>query len=83
MADPLGMLQAALVAEPNTKIQAEHLDTLRKSLERNIAPIKVMASLLTTKTLNSDQWLLKSWVLDVFHYALAQSALSIEDKTHC
>jgi symplekin len=77
-------LQAALGAAPNSNTQANYLSGLRESLERNPLPIKVFATLLIARThAGSDFWLLKDWCLDLFHFALTKSTLSIDDKTWC
>ncbi|KAJ4473814.1 Symplekin tight junction protein C terminal-domain-containing protein [Lentinula aciculospora] len=79
--DPLQTLQAALNTEPNSKEQAEILATLRESLEVQPAPIRVLVPILISKVVNAGDSLLKSWVIDLFHYGLCRSSLSLDVKT--
>ncbi|KAJ3505780.1 hypothetical protein NLJ89_g7237 [Agrocybe chaxingu] len=79
--DPLQTLQAALAAPPNSQEQADVLATLRESLEKYPAPIVVLAPSLITTVANAGDSLLKRWVLDLFHFAISRSSLSLDQRT--
>ncbi|KAJ3986382.1 Symplekin tight junction protein C terminal-domain-containing protein [Lentinula detonsa] len=79
--DPLQTLQAALNTEPNSKEQADLLASLRESLEAQPAPIRVLVPILISRVVNAADSLLKSWVLDLFHFGLCRSSLSLDVKT--
>ncbi|KAF9072274.1 Symplekin tight junction protein C terminal-domain-containing protein [Rhodocollybia butyracea] len=79
--DPLQTLQAALNAEPNSKAQAEILASLREGLENQPAPIRVLVPILISNLVNSNNALLKSWVIDLFHFGICRSSLSLDVKT--
>ncbi|KAJ4494142.1 Symplekin tight junction protein C terminal-domain-containing protein [Lentinula lateritia] len=79
--DPLQTLQAALNTEPNSKEQADLLASLRESLEAQPAPIRVLVPILISRVVNAGDSLLKSWVIDLFHYGLCRSSLSLDVKT--
>ncbi|KAJ3710952.1 Symplekin tight junction protein C terminal-domain-containing protein [Lentinula raphanica] len=79
--DPLQTLQAALNTEPNSKEQADLLATLRESLEAYPTPIRVLVPILISKVVNAADSLLKSWVIDLFHFGLCRSSLSLDIKT--
>lgn len=79
--DPLQLLQAALTAPENTKEQADLLASLRETLELHPAPIPILVHTLTGKVVNAEDSLLKRWVLDLSHFALGRSTLSIDQRT--
>ncbi|XP_006461965.1 hypothetical protein AGABI2DRAFT_206048, partial [Agaricus bisporus var. bisporus H97] len=79
--DPLQLLQAALTAPENTTEQANLLVALREALELHPAPIPILVHTLIGKVVNSGDSLLKRWVLDLLHFALGRSSLSIEQRT--
>ncbi|KIK60366.1 hypothetical protein GYMLUDRAFT_43667 [Collybiopsis luxurians FD-317 M1] len=79
--DPLQTLQAALSTEQNSKEQADLLALLRESLETQPAPIRVLVPILISKVVNAGDSLLKSWVIDLFHFGLCRSSLSLDAKT--
>ncbi|KAF5388652.1 hypothetical protein D9757_004811 [Collybiopsis confluens] len=79
--DPLQTLQAALSTEQNSKEQADLLGSLRESLEAQPAPIRVLVPILISKVVNAGDSLLKSWVIDLFHFGLCRSSLSLDAKT--
>ncbi|GLB41805.1 putative symplekin tight junction protein C terminal [Lyophyllum shimeji] len=80
-ADPLHTLQAALKVPPNSKEQADLLAALRVQLENAPAPIPILAGTLTGLIVNAGDSLLKRWVIDLLHFAICRSSLSIEQRT--
>lgn len=79
--DPLQLLQAALTSPENTTEQASLLTTLRETLELHPAPIPILVHTLIGKVVNAEDSLLKRWVLDLLHFALGRSTLSIDQRT--
>ncbi|KAF5374859.1 hypothetical protein D9758_000263 [Tetrapyrgos nigripes] len=79
--DPLQTLQAALSVPANSEEQAELLSKLRDSLEQHPAPIRVLVGTLITIVVNAGDSLLKTWVIDLLHFAICRSTLSTEQKT--
>lgn len=79
--DPLQTLQAALNTEPNSKEQADLLASLRESLESQPALIGLLVPILISKLVSAADSLLKSWVIDLFHFGLCRSSLSLDAKT--
>ncbi|KAF8159678.1 Symplekin tight junction protein C terminal-domain-containing protein [Crassisporium funariophilum] len=79
--DPLQTLQAALSVQANSQEQADLLATLRESLENHPAPIPILAQTLINIVVNSGDSLLKRWVIDLFHFAICRSSLSLEART--
>ncbi|KAF9005927.1 Symplekin tight junction protein C terminal-domain-containing protein [Cyathus striatus] len=79
--DPLQTLQAALSVPANSKEQADLLSVLRESLEARPAPIPLLVTPLIGIVVNSTDSLLKRWVLDLLHFAICRSSLSIEQRT--
>ncbi|PPQ75883.1 hypothetical protein CVT24_000738 [Panaeolus cyanescens] len=79
--DPLQLLQAALTAPANSQEQANLLATLRESLESQPSPIPILAQTLFAVTVNAGDSLLKRWVLDLFHFAICRSTLTLDQKT--
>ncbi|EAU90241.2 cleavage/polyadenylation specificity factor [Coprinopsis cinerea okayama7 len=78
----LQTLQAALVAEPNTKEQADILATLRESLESHPSPIPTIVDTLISRiAVNAGDSLLKRWILDLLQFAIARSTLPLETRT--
>ncbi|KAJ8094365.1 hypothetical protein PM082_010799 [Marasmius tenuissimus] len=80
--DPLRALQSALNSPANSKQQAEQLQKLRESLELQPAPIPILLStFLSIVSGNAGESLLKTWVLDLLHFAICRSTLNTEQKT--
>jgi len=79
--DPLQTLQAALNVPANSEEQADLLAKLRESLEQHPAPIPILAGTLITIVVNAGDSLLKAWVIDLLHFAICRSTLSVEQKT--
>ncbi|KAJ7281804.1 Symplekin tight junction protein C terminal-domain-containing protein [Mycena rebaudengoi] len=79
--DPLQTLQAALTVQANSKEQADILASLREALELQPAPITVLVGALIGFVVNAGDSLLKTWVLDLLHFAICRAALSLEQRT--
>jgi len=79
--DPLQTLQAALTAPANSQEQASLLATLRESLETHPAPIPILVQTLINNVVNAGDSLLKKWVLDLFHFGICRSNLTLDQKT--
>ncbi|KAK7030720.1 mitogen-activated protein kinase [Favolaschia claudopus] len=79
--DPLQTLQAALTVQPNSQEQADILALLREGLEQHPAPIVVLAGTLIGFVVNAGDSLLKTWVIDLLHFAICRAPLSIEQRT--
>ncbi|KAJ6581382.1 Symplekin tight junction protein C terminal-domain-containing protein [Mycena capillaripes] len=79
--DPLQTLQAALSVEANSKEQATILASLRESLELQPAPITVLVAALIGFVVNAGDSLLKTWVIDLLHFAICRAPLSLEQRT--
>ncbi|PPQ65473.1 LOW QUALITY PROTEIN: hypothetical protein CVT26_000113 [Gymnopilus dilepis] len=80
--DPLQTLQAALTAQADSQEQAELLNTLRESLESHPSPIPILVQTLINTVLNAGDSLLKRWVLDLLHFAVSRSSLTLDQKTN-
>jgi len=81
--DPLQALQAALTVQANSKEQADLLATLRESLEVHPAPIPILVGTLIGIVVNARDSLLKRWVIDLLHFAICRSTLTLEQRTNC
>ncbi|KAJ7623311.1 Symplekin tight junction protein C terminal-domain-containing protein [Roridomyces roridus] len=79
--DPLQTLQAALTVQANSKEQADILATLREALELQPAPITVLVGALVSFVVNAGDSLLKTWVIDLLHFAICRAPLSLEQRT--
>ncbi|KAI0072686.1 hypothetical protein K474DRAFT_1604648 [Panus rudis PR-1116 ss-1] len=79
--DPLQALQAALSAPTNSKEQADLLTALRESLEAHPSPIPILCTTLIKTVSGAEDSLLRRWVLDLLHFAICRSPLSIEART--
>lgn len=79
--DPLQALQAALTVQANSKEQADLLSTLRESLETHPGPIPILVNTLVGIVVNAGDSLLKRWVIDLLHFAICRSTLSMEQRT--
>ncbi|CDO73286.1 hypothetical protein BN946_scf185008.g48 [Trametes cinnabarina] len=79
-ADPLSQLSLALAAPADSKEQADLLVTLRDALENHPSLFILCSTLLKTLTSAGDS-LLKRWVLDLLHFAICRSNLSLEQRT--
>lgn len=79
--DPLQALSAALAVPPDSKEQADLLATLRESLEAHPAPIPILCTTLVKTVSGAGDSLLKRWVLDLLHFAIARSTLSQDVRT--
>ncbi|RPD64406.1 hypothetical protein L226DRAFT_506092 [Lentinus tigrinus ALCF2SS1-7] len=78
--DPLSQLSAALAAPADSQEQAELLATLRDSLE-NHPSLSILCSTLIKTLSGAGDSLVKRWVLDLLHYAICKSNLSMEART--
>ncbi len=83
LVDPLQALSAALAVPPDSQQQADLLATLRESLEAHPSPIPILCSTLIRTVSGAGDTLLKRWVLDLLHFAICRSTLSIEARTQC
>lgn len=81
--DPLQALQKALAVPAESKEQADLLAKLRESLEAHPAPIPILCTTLLKIVSGAGDSLLKRWVLDLVHFAIARSTLSHEVRTQC
>ncbi|KAH7927832.1 hypothetical protein BV22DRAFT_1031314 [Leucogyrophana mollusca] len=79
--DPLQILSAALAVPPDSKEQADLLATLRESLEAHPNPIPILCTTLIKTVSGAGDSLLKRWVLDLLHFAICRSTLSLEVRT--
>ncbi|KAG7093905.1 hypothetical protein E1B28_007543 [Marasmius oreades] len=80
--DPLHTLQTALNSPANSQQQAEQLAKLRESLELQPAPIPILISTFLSIIIgNAGESLLKTWVIDLLHFAICRSTLTMEQKT--
>ncbi|EPQ56463.1 hypothetical protein GLOTRDRAFT_59735 [Gloeophyllum trabeum ATCC 11539] len=79
--DPLQTLSAALAVPPDSKEQAELLATLRESLEAYPGPIPILCKTLIRTLSGAGDSVLKRWVLDLLHFAICRSNLSVEVRT--
>ncbi|KAG6821193.1 hypothetical protein H0H93_004013 [Arthromyces matolae] len=79
--DPLQALQAAFSVTANSKEQADILSALREQFEVAPAPIPLLLSTLLSLVVNAGDSLLKKWVIDLLHFAICRSTLSIEQRT--
>ena len=78
--DPLTQLSLALAAPPDSKEQAELLSTLRESLE-NHPSLSILCSTLIKTLSGAGDSLMKTWVLNLLHFAICKSNLSTEART--
>ncbi|KAH9846038.1 Symplekin tight junction protein C terminal-domain-containing protein [Lenzites betulinus] len=78
--DPLSQLSLALSAPADSKEQADLLATLRESLESHPSLSILCSTLLKTLSGAGDS-LLKRWVLDLLHFAICRSSLSLDART--
>ncbi|GBE86574.1 hypothetical protein SCP_0904530 [Sparassis crispa] len=79
--DPLQALSAALAAPADSKEQAELLAALRESLEAHQGPIPILCTTLIKTVFGAADSLLKRWVLDLLHFAICRSSLSVEVRS--
>ncbi|KIJ55664.1 hypothetical protein M422DRAFT_63678 [Sphaerobolus stellatus SS14] len=79
--DPLQTLQAALSVPADSPEQASLLASLRESLENQPKHIPILCTTLINTVANAADSLLKRWVLDLLHFGIAKSALSVENRT--
>jgi symplekin len=79
--DPLQALQAALAVPADSEAQASLLASLRENLEAHPTPIPILCSTLIRTVSGAGDSLLKRWVIDLMHFALGRSSLSIEART--
>lgn len=83
LVDPLQTLSAALAAPADSKEQADLLASLRESLEAHPNPIPILCNTLIKTVAGPGDSLLKRWVLDLLHFAICRSSLSLEARTQC
>lgn len=81
--DPLQALSAALAVPSDSKEQADLLAKLRESLEAHPSPIPILCTTLIKTVSGAGDSLLKRWVLDLLHFAICRSGLSLEARTQC
>ncbi|GJJ11108.1 hypothetical protein Clacol_005339 [Clathrus columnatus] len=79
--DPLQTLSAALAVPADSPEQATLLTLLRETLEQQQTRIPILCTTLITAISNTGDSLLKRWVLDLLHFALARSSLPPETRT--
>ena len=79
--DPLQQLSAALAVSADSKEQADLLAALRDSLEAHPNPIPILCTTLIKTVSGAGDSLLKRWVLDLLHFAICRSSLSLEART--
>ncbi|KAJ7760455.1 Symplekin tight junction protein C terminal-domain-containing protein [Mycena metata] len=79
--DLLQTLQAALTVAPNSKEQADILASLREALELQPAPITALVGTLLGFVVNAGDSLLKTWVIDLLHFAICRAPLSLDQRT--
>ncbi|CAL1714714.1 unnamed protein product [Somion occarium] len=79
--DPLQTLSTAWNAPANSKEQADTLAVLRESLEAHPQPIPVLFNSLIKALTDSEDSLLRRWVLDLLHFAICRSSLSTDTRT--
>ncbi|KZT34250.1 hypothetical protein SISSUDRAFT_1065486 [Sistotremastrum suecicum HHB10207 ss-3] len=81
--DPIQLFSAAINDPPNSAQQAQTLATLREALESQPNRLPMFLSTLVGSTARAENSLLKSWMLDLLHYALSQTTLNIDARTQC
>jgi symplekin len=81
--DPLQALGAAIAVTANSKEQADLLATLRESLEAQPGPIPILCTTLFSRLVSAGDSLLRQWFLDLLHFAICRSTLSLEARTQC
>ncbi|TFK51746.1 hypothetical protein OE88DRAFT_1679157 [Heliocybe sulcata] len=79
--DPLQALSAALAVPPDSKEQADLLAALRESLEAHPGPIPILCKTLIRTLSGAGDSVLKRWVLDLLHFAICRSSLSVDVRT--
>jgi len=79
--DPLQALSTALAVTADSKEQAELLAALRESLEAHPSPIPILCTTLIKTVSGAGDSLLKRWVLDLLHFAICRSSLTLEVRT--
>ncbi|KAH9945718.1 Symplekin tight junction protein C terminal-domain-containing protein [Amylocystis lapponica] len=79
--DPLQALSSALAVPPDSKEQADLLAALRESLEAHPGPIPILCTTLVKTVSGAGDSLLKRWVLDLLHFAICRSTLTLEART--
>ena len=79
--DPLQALSAALSVQADSKEQADLLAALRESLEAHPSPIPILCTTLLKVVPGAGDSLLKRWVLDLLHFAIGRSSLSLDART--
>ncbi|KAI0372816.1 hypothetical protein BV20DRAFT_1034476 [Pilatotrama ljubarskyi] len=78
--DPLSQLSLALAAPADSQEQADLLATLREQLE-NHPSLSILCSTLIKTLAGAGDSLLKRWVLDLLHFAICRSNLSLDART--
>lgn len=79
--DPLQALSAALAVPADSKEQADLLAGLRESLEAHPSPIPILCTTLIRTVSGAGDSLLKRWVLELLHFAICRSTLTLEVRT--
>ena len=78
--DPLQALSAAFAAPADSKEQSDLLSALREALEIHPGTIPILCKTLIGTLSGAGDSLLKRWVLDLLHFALCLSNLSIDAR---
>ncbi|KAI1796643.1 Symplekin tight junction protein C terminal-domain-containing protein [Ganoderma leucocontextum] len=78
--DPLTQLSLALAAPADSEEQAELLTTLRESLESHPS-LSILCSTLMKTLSGAGDSLMKTWVLNLLHFAICKSNLSTDART--
>ncbi len=82
--DPLQLLSQALsVAPDKVETQRALLKTLREQLEAQPGPIPILCNTLIRTVTGAGDSLLKRWFLDLIHFAISRSALSLDVRAQC
>lgn len=79
--EPLQALSAALAVPPDSKEQADLLAALRDSLEAHPNPIPILCTTFIKTVSAAGDTLLKRWLIDLLHFGICRSTLSIEVRT--
>lgn len=79
--EPLQALHAAMNLQQNSKEQADILTQLREFLETHPNPIPILVSTFLGTVVNAADSLFKKWVIDLLHFGICRSTLSLDQRT--
>ncbi|KDQ18951.1 hypothetical protein BOTBODRAFT_28429 [Botryobasidium botryosum FD-172 SS1] len=79
--DPLQTLTAALSVPSNSPEQIEILAALRAHLEAHVDSLPLLCNTLLQSVVSAEYSLFKQWVVDLFHYTICRSTLSLDINT--